>query len=165
MVDPKSEFVKLLMQHQNIVHKICRAYCPIAAERQDMFQEIALQLWRSYPNFRGDARESTWIYRVALNVAISSVRRSKKSAKPLDDFHGQLPDLQDTTDSDERMDLLYQAIYTLTDLEKALVLLYFEDKSMDEIAALAGTSVGNVRVKMYRIREKLRAHIQRIPSP
>jgi RNA polymerase sigma-70 factor (ECF subfamily) len=163
--DTRSEFVKILLQHQHIVHKICRAYCPLADDRQDMFQEIALQLWRSYPTFRGEALESTWIYRVALNVAISSLRRAKTSAKPLTDFHGQLPDLQDTTDSDEQMNMLYEAIYTLTDLEKALVLLYFEDKSMEEIAELTGTNAGNVRVKMHRIREKLRAHIQRIPSP
>lgn len=165
MSDTRSEFVKILLQHQNILHKICRAYCPTALDRQDMFQEIALQLWRSYPTFRGEARESTWIYRVALNVAISSVRRAKPTTKPLTDLYGQLPDMQDTSEPDEQLALLYQAIYTLTDLEKALVLLYFEDKSMDEIAELTGTSVGNVRVKMHRIREKLRAHIQRIPSP
>ena len=161
MGDPKSEFVKLLLQHQHIVHKICRAYCPRAEDRQDLFQEIALQLWRAYPTFRSEAKESTWIYRVALNVAISNVRRSKPKPEALTDGLFQMPDLADSHDSSAQMEALYQAIYALSDLEKALVLLYFEDNSMEEIATLTGVTVGNVRVKMHRIREKLRAQIKR----
>lgn len=165
MSDPKSEFVQILLQHQQIVHKICRAYCPTVDARRDLFQEIALQLWRAYPTFRGDAKKSTWIYRVALNVAISDVRRSKPRSAPLTESLHQLPEMEADEDTNEQIAALYRAIYTLSDLEKALVLLYFEDKSMEEIAGLTGITVGHVRVKMHRIREKLRAQLQPIPSP
>lgn len=164
MDNSKQEFVSLFLLHQNMVHKICRAYCPNVADRQDLFQEIALQLWRAYPTFRGEAKESTWMYRVALNVAITHGRRSKPQAEQLTENFHQLAELADTSDGSEQMEALYKAIYMLSDVEKALVLLYFEDKSTEEIALLTGVTVGNVRVKMHRIREKLRVQIQTIPS-
>jgi RNA polymerase sigma-70 factor, ECF subfamily len=164
VTDPKSEFVQMLMLHQQTVHKICRAYCPLSEDQRDLFQEITLQLWRAYPNFKGESKENTWIYRIALNVAISHIRRKKARTMTLTEAFQQVPEPPESFEKQEQIDQLYQAIYTLSDLEKALVLLYFEDKSMDEIAGLTGISVGNVRVKMHRIREKLRVHIQSLST-
>ncbi len=163
--DIKPEFARMLVQHQQIVHKICRVYCPRVADRKDLFQEISIQLWRAYPSFRAEAKESTWVYRVALNVAISQARRNKQPLASLTEAVYHLPDLGPSEQDDEQLEALYKAIYTLSDVEKALVFLYFENKSMDEIAALSGITVGNVRVKMHRIREKLRAQLQPNTSP
>jgi RNA polymerase sigma-70 factor, ECF subfamily len=154
----ESAFVELLLQHQHLVQKICRAYCPAEQDRRDLFQEIALQLWRAYPQFRGDSKGSTWLYRIALNVAISHRRRARR---PPADALGEATALLATQEPDDaaaaRAEQLYQAIHTLSSVEKALVLLYFEEKSNEEIAELMGISVGNVRVKMHRIREKLKS--------
>lgn len=152
------------MLHQNMVHKICRAYCPQAQDRQDLFQEIALQLWRAFPNFKGASRESTWIYRIALNVAITHLRSKKSPVEQLSESFLQTTVAEISEQPDEQIEALYQAIYTLSDLEKALVLLFFEEKSMDEITAITGISAGNVRVKMHRIREKLRSKMQPVTS-
>lgn len=158
VVIPDTAFVNLLLQHQNILHKICRAYCPIAEDRRDLFQEIALQLWRAYPNFKGDSKVSTWMYRIALNVAISGLRKSKDPPLQISENLYQIPDA--VTDSTEQIELLYQAIYALSDLEKALILLFFEDKTTEEIADLSGITPNNVRVKMHRIREKLKVQMR-----
>lgn len=163
MASPDKAFVQLLLQQQNIVHKICRAYCPLEEDRRDLFQEIALQLWRAYPNFRNEAKESTWIYRIALNVAISSHRKTRpQPIGPLTEIMHQIPN--EESDTEERVAMLYQAMYTLSDVEKALLLLSFEEKTNEEIAELTGLTPNNIRVKMHRIREKLRAHFQTINS-
>jgi RNA polymerase sigma-70 factor (ECF subfamily) len=163
--DIKTEFARMLVEHQQIVHKICRVYCPRADDREDMFQEISVQLWRAYPGFRAEAKESTWIYRVALNVAISQSRRRKHPISQLTEATYHLPDFGPSEQSDEQLELLYKAIHALSEVEKALIFLYFENKTLDEIAVLSGISVGNVRVKMHRIREKLRTQLQPISSP
>lgn len=155
VADLKSEFIQMLLENQALVHKVCRAFCPDKQDRQDLFQEIALQLWRAYPGFRGDSKESTWMYRVSLNVAIAFGRRKRPAAVELSERQFQLP-VPENPDNSDQLAALYQAVYTLSDVEKAIILLYFEEKSMEEIAALTGVSVGNVRVKMHRIREKLR---------
>lgn len=158
MSPSESAFAQLLLRHQHLVHKICRAYCPAAQDRRDLFQEIALQLWRAYPRFRGDSKESTWLYRIALNVAISQVRRTRKpTTDALNEVTAHLAAQEPDEAAAAQSERLYKAIHTLSDVEKALVLLYFEEKTNDEIAELMGISVGHVRVKMHRIREKLKS--------
>ncbi len=158
---PDAAFVQLLVRHQNIVHKICRAYCPLAEDRRDLFQEIALQLWRAYPSFRNEAKESTWIYRISINVAISGLRKARQqSVGPVTELMHQIPN--EESDSDGRVAMLYMAMYTLSDVEKALLLLYFEEKTNHEISELTGLTPNNIRVMMHRIREKLRAYFQTI---
>jgi RNA polymerase sigma factor (sigma-70 family) len=154
VASPDAAFVDLLFTHQHLVHKVCRVYCPVEEDRRDLFQEIALQLWRAYPQFKGEAKITTWIYRIALNVAISGLRKTKDPPARLSEAMYQIPD--DQAPEPDRLDMLYQAMYVLTDIEKALLLLYFEDKTMDEIADLTGITANNVRVKMHRIREKLK---------
>jgi RNA polymerase sigma-70 factor (ECF subfamily) len=156
VASPDAAFVQLLLQHQNILHKICRAYCPVEADRRDLFQEIALQLWRAYPNFRNESKESTWVYRISLNVAISRLRKAKLPHHPLTEAMQQIP--AEEVSSEDRTAALYQAMYILTDVEKALILLYFEEKTNEEIGELMGLSPNHIRVKMHRIREKLRVH-------
>jgi RNA polymerase sigma-70 factor (ECF subfamily) len=133
-------------------------YCNTEFDRQDLFQEIVIQLWKSYPKFRGESKFSTWLYRIALNTAISDLRRHKKNITLTDP--GELPteieDIQYHKQKEEQLEQLHSAIAQLTEIEKAVIMLYLEDKSYDEMEEILGMSQNNLRVKMNRIKEKLR---------
>ena len=122
--------------------------------REDLFQEICLQLWRSYPNFRNESKFSTWMYRVALNTAISAIRKTKTELH-FEQLHDNDRIETEPSDEKEQVKLLYRAISKLNRIDKALILLWLEEKSYDEIAAIMGTTKGNVSVKLVRIKRKL----------
>lgn len=150
----KKAFSELIQKNQAIIHKITRVYENGWADREDLFQEICLQLWLSYPNFREEAKFSTWIYRVALNTAISNIRKKKKnlSFEPLRETDW-IPD--DSNIEKENVQLLYRAISKLNRIDKAIILLWLEEKNYEEIATIMGTSRTNVSVKLVRIKRKL----------
>ena len=154
----ETEFVALLDEHQNIIHKICRLYTNNEVEHEDLFQEISIQLWRSYNRFEGKSKFSTWMYRVGLNTAITLYRKEKKrlNTQPLNDQFTDIAQEEYNTQVDEQMAWLYQKIKDFSEIDKALVLLYLEDKRYDEIAETLGISAGNARVKMNRIKERLK---------
>jgi len=155
------EFIDLVIQHQAILHKITLVYTSDASDREDLYQEIVLQLWKSYPSFRGDAAFSTWMYRVALNTAISMTRRPSIFM-----VTGHTPDFADIADSppdlSEEVKILYMAISRLNKIEKAIILLWLEERTYEEIGELAGISVKNVSVKLVRIRKKLGTIISKL---
>ena len=154
----ETEFVALLDEHQNIIHKICRLYTNNEVEHEDLFQEISIQLWRSYDRFEGKSKFSTWMYRVGLNTAITLYRKEKKrlNTQPLNDQFTAVAQEEYNAQVDEQMAWLYQKIKDFSEIDKALVLLYLEDKRYDEIAETLGISAGNARVKMNRIKERLK---------
>jgi len=152
------DFVNLLEENQNILHKICRLYAEDLEAHKDLFQEMVIQLWHSYPKFKGESKFSTWAYRVALNTAISLYRTKKRriSTVELDNslqniHYEEYDDLQE-----EQLRFLYSAVRQLNDIEKALVYMYLEDKDYQEIAETLGISEVNARVKMNRIKTKLK---------
>ena len=151
-------FVELLETHQNIVHKVCRLYTNNYDAHNDLFQEITIQLWKAYPKFRGDAKFSTWMYRVGLNTAITLYRKSKRTINTTEfdtvQFKIKADEYDDT--EEQQLKLLYSAVYELNDIEKALVFLYLEDKNYKEISETMGISEVNARVKMNRVKTKLR---------
>jgi RNA polymerase sigma factor (sigma-70 family) len=153
----EKEFVKQLDENQNIVHKICRLYTNDQHAHNDLFQEVTVQLWRAYPKFRGDAKFSTWMYRVALNTAITLYRKSTRRVKTQDyeSVQFKIEDRQEEDEQMEQLTLLYGAVKQLNDIEKALVFLYLEDKNYREISETMGISELNARVKMNRIKTKL----------
>jgi RNA polymerase sigma factor (sigma-70 family) len=153
----EKEFVKQLDENQNIVHKICRLYTNDQHAHNDLFQEVTVQLWRAYPKFRGDAKFSTWMYRVALNTAITLYRKSTRRVKTQDyeSVQFKIEDRQEEDEQMEQLTLLYGAVKQLNDIEKALVFLYIEDKNYREISETMGISEVNARVKMNRIKTKL----------
>ena len=154
----EKKFTQELQKNQSIIHKICRSYTNSEAAHKDLFQEITIQLWRAYPKFRGDSKFSTWMYRVAFNTAISLYRKSKRTVQtsPIYDNLKEL-EFQDYDEThDKQLELLYTAIQSLNDLEKALALLYLEDKNYKEIALTLGISEVNARVKMNRTKTKLK---------
>ena len=151
-------FVELLEKHQNIVHKVCRLYTNNQDAHNDLFQEITIQLWKAYPKFRGDAKFSTWMYRVGLNTAITLYRKNKRkiSTQDFDDVQYKIK-VEDYDDTEEqKLKLLYSAVQHLNDIDKALVFLYLEDKNYKEISETMGISEVNARVKMNRIKTKLK---------
>lgn len=154
----EQQFLKDFEENQNIAHKICRIYTTNQSDHNDLFQEITIQLWRNYSKFRGDAKFSTWMYRVALNTAISLYRKSTRKVKTsdIDDVAFKVKQI-DFDDTEElQLQALYKAIHTLNDIDKALIFLYLEDKSFKEIAETLGISSVNARVKMTRAKEKLK---------
>lgn len=152
------QFVTNLQSNQNIVHKVCTLYTNDKDSHKDLFQEITIQLWKAYPKFRGDAKFSTWMYRVALNTAITLYRKSKRTIRT-QDYDSVIfkikADEYDETE-EQQLKLMYKAIKQLGDIDKALVFLYLEDKNYKEISETLGISEVNARVKMNRVKTKLR---------
>jgi RNA polymerase sigma factor (sigma-70 family) len=153
-------FLDLLNEHQGALHRIARAYASTAADRQDLVQEIVYQLWRSYPGYRQESASITWVYRVALNTAITSLRRRDRRPVHVSIDH-------ETTawslSSPERPDLetLYGAIQRLGDADRALVMCYLDELSYRQIASILGISESNVGARLTRVRAKL----QRLVAP
>ena len=149
--------MRLLEENQNIVHKICRLYTNDQDAHNDLFQEVTVQLWKAYPKFRGDSKFSTWMYRVALNTAITLYRKGKRrvQTQAYDSVEFKIEQKEEDDEMMEQLTLLYGAIKQLNDIEKALVFLYLEDKNYKEISATLGISEVNARVKMNRIKTKL----------
>ena len=125
--------------------------------RNDLFQEIVLQLWKSFPSFRGESKVTTWMYRIALNTAISGLRKQSRRVKTedLNDLHLNITD-SGGTDLEEKFQKLQWAIRQLTEIERAMIMMALEEISYEEIAETIGITQNNVRVRMNRIREKLK---------
>ncbi len=151
-------FLDQISQSQGIIHRICRVYAQDANDRKDLFQEILIQLWKSYPTFQGKSKFSTWLYRVSLNVAIQNLRIRKRQPRDTIQFEQaiQLPDSLTEDHFEEKQQWLHQSLSQLNSIDKAIVMLYLEEKDYEEIASIAGISQNYVRVKMNRIKTKLR---------
>jgi len=154
-------FSKKVTESQGIIHKVCRMYCDDDEHRKDLFQEILIQLWKSFPSFRGESKFSSWMYRVALNVAIQDFRKVKKRKLlffQTNEFK-ENPGQNDTSLEDERLKQMYKAIVNLDKVEKAIIMLYLENKTNEEIAKIVGITQNYVRVKMNRIKMKLAKNV------
>ncbi len=138
-------------------------YCDDEAHREDLFQEIVLQAWKSYPSFKGEARFSSWLYRIALNVAIQDFRKEKKRKfVVLESYEIKAPaPVPKKGQEDERIEALYKAIAKLNKIERAIMMLHLEEVANEEIAEIVGITQNHVRVKMTRIRKKLAKTIKR----
>ncbi len=156
--DLEHKFISEFQKNQNIIHKVCRIYTNNQDAHNDLFQEITIQLWKAYPKFRGDAKLSTWMYRIGLNTAITLFRKSKRSIKTQDFdsviYKIESSDYDDT--EEEQLKLMYKAIRQLSDIDKGLIFLYLEDKNYKEISETLGISEVNARVKMSRIKTRLK---------
>ena len=154
----KNRFLNDFEANQNIAHKICRLYTTNKHDHNDLFQEITIQLWKNYSKFRGDAKFSTWMYRVALNTAISSYRKSTRTIKTNDisDVIYKIKSVEYDDTEELQLKALYKAIHGLNDINKALIFLYLENKNYKEIAVTLGISEVNARVKMNRAKNKLK---------
>ena len=154
------QFEARLDEHRGIVFKIANIYCPDGEERDDLVQEICLQLWRSYPGYDNERRFSTWMYRVALNTAISfarTARARRRHVVPLDEpGAGATAAAPPPRERDERIAGLYRFLRSLPELDRALVVLYLEERTYREIAEVLGISETNVGTKLSRLKQTMR---------
>jgi len=156
--DLESKFLLDFEQNQNIVHKVCRIYTTNQDAHNDLFQEVVIQLWKNYSKFRGDSKFSTWMYRVALNTAISLYRKSTRTVKTQDisDISYKIQSTEYDDTEEVQLKALYKAIQELNDIDKALIFLYLENKPYKEISEALGITQVNARVKMNRAKDKLK---------
>ncbi|MDR1526392.1 MAG: sigma-70 family RNA polymerase sigma factor [Dysgonamonadaceae bacterium] len=158
-VEKRDYFIEVVQTHKGIIYKIANAYCRCAEDREDLVQEILIQLWKSLDIYSDRYRFSTWLYRIALNISISFYRKSsiRKSL-----FSGNLgaflnfPDRDENDETESNIALLYRFISEFNDLDKALIILYLEEKSYKEIAFIIGISETNVATKISRLKKLLR---------
>ncbi len=153
----RQKFGNLLQQHRKIAYKVANTYCRQSQDRDDLSQEILGQLWRAFPTYDPNRSFSTWMYRIALNVAISFNRSRKR--RPTVSWDGQLHDLTDAgfvPEIDDQIRELYAFIDRLQPLDRALLLLYLEEHSYCEIAEVLGITVTNVATKISRLKERIR---------
>jgi RNA polymerase sigma-70 factor (ECF subfamily) len=153
-------FLEYINGNVGIAHKVLSVYFQDSHEREDALQEMMYQLWRSYPSFDGRSKFSTWMYKVCLNTALTIKRRDKREKnESLSLMHQQIA-AEVTENKDEAISLLVDAIATLSPLNKALVLLYLESLSYEEIASVAGISRSNVSVRLVRIKKELETRLK-----
>ena len=148
-------FIDTIREHERLIYKVCSVYAESADDRNDLYQDIVLQAWRAWPNFRGEAKVSTWLYRIALNTAINHKRKPVVKAQYEETILMNVADPMERADHDKYKQL-HAAIGKLNQLERALILLYLEDKSHQEIAEIMGISVSNVGTGLSRIRDKMK---------
>lgn len=153
----QQQFIARIGDHLGIVHKVCSVYAWTQADRDDLYQEIVLQLWRSYRSFEGRSKFSTWMYRVALNTAMTRVRRRELLEFRPDEELNRFPAPAPDDERREQFEQLERAIRTLKPPERALVLMWLDDLSYREIGETLGLTEKNVSVKLTRIRKRLAA--------
>jgi RNA polymerase sigma-70 factor (ECF subfamily) len=152
----EKDFEGLIMEHQALILKICDIYGDQEADKEELFQDIVIHLWKGLSSFKGQSKLSTWIYRVSLNTAISWARKKKKSRLIFPDKMPDRPVKASSEKEDQtRIQALYKGINQLKDIEKAIVLLYLEERSYKEIGEIMGISEKNVSVRLVRLKKKL----------
>lgn len=159
----EDQFSKLLEEHKGIIYTIANSYCRNAEDRKDLIQEIVIQIWKSYDRYDERFKLSTWIYRIALNVAISAYRREKRRTErisPLDEII--IEPATETEQPDPRVATLYQIIDQLDEMNRALMILYLSDNSYREIAAILGITETNVATKINRLKLRLKEQFNEI---
>ena len=166
MDSSRTHFAALLEAHRGIVFKVANTYCRHPDDRQDLAQDIAAHLWRAWPSYDASRLFSTWMYRIALNVAISWVRSSGHRANvvPLEDHHDAHPGfaVDDSTgqhENDEQVRALYAVIDRQPPMDRALLLLWLDERSQREIADVLGISESNVATKLNRLKQRIREQL------
>lgn len=155
----KEKFIEVINENKNLLYKICNSYCPNPGNRQDLEQEILLQLWKNIKSFDGRVKISTWIYKIALNTAISNFRLDcKRVDQPIEiDFSFfSLPEFEYDSEFDEKLQLLHKLIDGMSKFDKALLFLYLDNYRQKEIAEILGITESNVATKVNRIKRNLR---------
>ncbi|MTG98962.1 sigma-70 family RNA polymerase sigma factor [Myroides sp. BIT-d1] len=160
----EKEFLTNIEIHKGILYKVSRMYMDNSEDQADLYQEILLQLWKSYDKFQGKSLFSTWMYRVALNTAITYFKKDRKlstNKQMLSDDQYSVLDVEVDKVVESQINYLYKAIHLLNDIEKALIFLYLEGFSHYDISVNLGISEGNARVKLNRTKSKLQEIIKR----
>ncbi|HLV46603.1 RNA polymerase sigma factor [Marnyiella aurantia] len=159
-------FQEIIEQHKGILFKVARVYCRNENNRQDLIQEMMIQIWQSVHKYNDQFKISTWLYRISLNAAISFYRKSTTRANRFTVLNEQMTEIptEDKAETEQQLKVLEQFISELKEIDKALMILYLEDKSHAEISEILGLSVSNVGTKIGRIKDKLKTRFSQLTS-
>jgi RNA polymerase sigma-70 factor (ECF subfamily) len=151
----EKEFIELVRKNERLIYKVCSMYASENSPIADLYQEVVYNLWKSFYKFRHECSETTWIYRIALNSCITEMRKELKRPQhiPILEFEEHLIEPENMTNDIREM---YKLIHQLNRLERAIILLYLEEKSYQEIADITGLTLNNIAIKIKRIKEKLK---------
>lgn len=155
MNEQEQMFLRLVEQHKQIIYKVCFMYASDDETINDLFQEVTLNLWKGFPRFRGESKPTTWVYRIAVNTCVSWLRSSNRRPQTVP-LTLSMTDLMTDEQEKENLRELYALINRLGKLERALILLWLEERSYEEIAEILDISVTNVGVRINRIKAKLK---------
>jgi len=158
----KKEFIQDIKENEGIIYKITRIYSNNTEDQKDLYQEIVYQLWKSYSSFKENSKISTWMYRIALNTAISNLKKEKRKGSKVS-IENLLLNQMDQVDTvmEERITLLYAHIKKLSIVERGIILLYLEGKNYDEIATITGFTNTNIGTRLARVKQKLKSQIKK----
>ena len=151
-------YTSSILPYASIIIKICRAYTNSQEDFEDYYQEVCLQIWKSKDNFREESKWSTWIYRLSLNVCLTLLKKKKNNLQYFasDALPDQVSEDSSIFFADESLNQLYDAIRRLSEIDRAVILLYLEEKTYQEIADIIGTNPNNIGVRIKRIKERLK---------
>ncbi|WP_109830819.1 RNA polymerase sigma factor [Reichenbachiella versicolor] len=144
-----------ILPYAAIIIKICRAYTDTQSDYEDYYQEVCLQIWRSRESFKQESEWSTWVYRISLNVCLTLLKKKKKTPAISDEVPIDISE-EVNNYTEQNLEQLYVAIRKLSQVDKAVILLYLEEKCYDEIAAITGTNANNIGVRINRIKSRLK---------
>ena len=159
MKSNQKDFLKLLSAYQKIIHKVNQIYFKSKTDKEDNFQEVVYQLWRSFQSLQDKEKPASWIYAVAINTSISKVRKDSRL-----NFRDSVPDIEvidpdEQQEENENYQRLLNALYKLNEIDKSIMLLYMEDYSYEEIAEIVGMTPSNIGVKIYRLKSLLQKQL------
>lgn len=161
-MDKKERFIKAIQENEGLIYKVATFYTNSKDDRDDVVQEIIYSLWKSFDSFKQMSSLSTWMYQIAMNVAIFHLKKSKKAVTTIPIETGLLNSPESITENDEeKLKVLQEHVKDLNLLDKGILMLYLENKSHEEIAQITGISKTNVGTKLSRIKEKLKSKINR----
>ena len=150
-------YKKSILPFAGIIIKLCRAYTNSQQDFEDYYQEVCLQIWRSKDNFREESQWSTWVYRISLNVCLTLLKKKKNNVQYFASDSITTGEIEDNIAfSDQSLNLLYAAIRKLSEIDRAIIMLYLEEKSQKEIAEIIGTNPNNIGVRVKRIKMRLK---------
>lgn len=158
----KTDFISIIRGNEGLIYKVAKLYTNNKEDEQDLYQDIIYQLWKSFESFRNESKITTWMYRIALNTSIAYLNKEKRKRKhsAIDEvFTNAITDTD--TAEEERIEILYAHVRNLNPVEKAIVLLYLEGRSYEEISGITGLSVSNVGTRLGRIKQKLSSQIKK----
>lgn len=156
----KQQFLHIISKNEKLILKVCNIYCQESADREDLYQDIIVQLWKSFPKFEARSSVSTWLYRIALNVAISRYRKQLRQPE-YEGLNDTLPPTDPSKSDNDDAEALYQAIAKLTSVEKAITMLYMEGVQYRQIGEIMNLTESNVGFKINAIKKKLKQLLQR----
>jgi len=150
-------YTNSIVPYSGIIIKICRAYTDSQEDFEDYYQEVCLQVWRSRDQFRGESKWSTWVYRLSLNICLTMIKKKNNNRQhTVSDYNAPVATEDNHAFSDESLNLLYDAIRQLSEIDRAVILLYLEERPYKEIGEIIGTSHNNIAVRITRIKERLK---------